>query len=163
MRDSNTALIFALTTVCMIVVSAIVVLAIWGSPSNALATSAVTTITTLITIIIAGLLSLKQSADAKHAAVASQAVGEANALALVAVDAKIDGNTETTNQTGVTVNGRMTELIETVRKLAEVQQQLAAAQALAQGIAIGRDQVASITTSTPPDVPPDAPAPDVKR
>lgn len=89
-------------------------------------------LTGLIVLFIPQLLSLKASTE--------------NTAKLVAVNTKLDSNTATTNQandtatrTEIAVDGRITQLMQTVEKLAAAQTALVGAEQLAAGIVIGQN------------------------
>lgn len=89
-------------------------------------------LTGLIVLFIPQLLSLKASTD--------------NSAKLSAVNTKLDSNTATTIQanetatrTEIAVDGRITQLMETVEKLAAAQTALVGAEKLAEGIVIGQN------------------------
>jgi len=120
----NRTLIIALTVLGVTLLGAFVAIVLFYGGDKALAIAGLVTVAGLI---VPQMLSLKASSD--------------NATKLERVDRKIDGNTATTELTHTMVNSRMDQLIETVKRLAEAQQQLSSAQSLAQGISIGRAQV----------------------
>lgn len=68
---------------------------------------------------------------------------------------KVDDNSVLTDDTHKLVNSRMTQLIETVKKLSETQESLVAANSKAEGITLGRAQVTdtiNAVTAVGPDV-----------
>jgi len=129
---SNNSLIIALSVLGLALIGSFVAIIIFYNGDKGLAVAGLVTVAGLI---IPQLLSLKASTD--------------NATRLDKVNAKIDDNTVTTEMTHHAVNSRMDEMIATVKRLSEVQNDLIAAQSLAQGITIGREQI---------DKPPDHPA-----
>ena len=76
--------------------------------------------------IVSALLTLKQSAD--------------NGVAIKEAKAQVAENTALTAETHQAVNGRMDELIATVKSLAAAQQLIAVQRAVGTGIAIGRER-----------------------
>lgn len=84
---------------------------------------------------------LNKQGDTDSKVETSVIASEHNAAKLEKVDQKLTVNSRVTDATHVAVNSRMDELIETVKKLAETQQQLAGARGMAAGIAEGRAQV----------------------
>lgn len=135
---------------------------------------------TIITVLV-GLNDTDARVEVLKADVADvKGVGVIQAQTLAKVSDKMDDNTAVTEQTAHTlavvskqtahaleqtqgtvetthkaVNSRMDDLISTVKELAEKQKELAAAQALAQGIAIGREQTGQATdpAAAPPSTP----------
>lgn len=124
----NRSLIISLAGVGVSLIVAYVAIFIFYQGDKALAIAGLTTVAGLV---IPQLLSLKASTD--------------NAAKIQQVDDKLVDNTVTTDATHRLVNSRMSELIATVQRLAEVQKQLVGAQALARGITIGREQTAHDT------------------
>ena len=86
------------------------------------------------------------------------ALSRINTRKIDAVAVQVDDNTTTTErveqvatQTHLAVNSRMDGLIAKVEQLADVQKQLIAAQKLAEGIAIGREQASAQDAPPPKD------------
>jgi hypothetical protein len=132
----NNTLIIALGIMGAALIGAFVAIILFYDGDKAIAIAGLTAVAGLI---VPQLLSLKASSD--------------NAVKLEKVDKKIEENTATTNETHTLVNSRVTQLIETVKQLSEVQQELVAAQSLAAGITEGRAQAIQDATpngGTPP-------------
>lgn len=72
------------------------------------------------------------------------------------VTAMVDDNTATTDATHRAVNSRMDEFMDRVQQLANVQEQLSNALALAHGITVGRAQMSAESNAEPPEGGPDA-------
>jgi len=120
---NNRSLIIVLGGLGVALIAAFVAIVLFYEGDEGLAIAGLVTIAGLI---IPQLLSLKASTD--------------NAVKLDQVEQKIVDNTATTDLTHRAVNSRMDEMIETVKRLGEAQQRLVAAQELARGITIGREQ-----------------------
>jgi hypothetical protein len=121
---NNNVLIGALGGLGLALIAAFVAIIVFYAGDKGLAIAGLVTVAGLI---IPQLLSLKSSTD--------------NAAKLEQVDQKLDDNTAVTTETHLAVNSRMDDMIETVKRLSEVQQDLVAAQSLARGIATGREQM----------------------
>jgi hypothetical protein len=176
-KDTNTALIRAVAVLGGFVIAGIVALTIWGPQEGGLVTGTISTIVTIVTLLVTNLLTLRASSEARveakvaadtaavaadtaavaaNAATASKTASDKNAATLAHVSEQVAANTTLTTETQATVetthkavNSRMDELIATVQQLAETQKELAAAQAMAQGITIGRGQSGHDEKGTP--------------
>lgn len=105
--QSNNTLIMALVILASVVISAIVALAIFGSPDNAVVAGATGQIITLVTLISGVLVTLKVTTEAKVAAIESKAVSEENAQSIAVVAQQTNQGLEGVNQK---VDGHLTAL-----------------------------------------------------
>lgn len=143
-NNSNQSLIVVLGIISVTSIISFTAILILFPNNFALAAGVGGALIALVASAVTPLLTLKAASDAK-------AQSENNSRQLQVVDEKLDVNTQKTELTHTVVNSRMDEFIRTLQELSASQQRLAAAQAEARGILVGREQVntGEATTNDP--------------